>query len=246
MNTYRTSHIAPGHGRHYDQTLFSPGAYDAAVWRLEQTVLLTLLEKYFGKANRSILDFACGTGRITQFLIQHGFHPVGLDISEEMLCEARRKVPDVAFVCGDVTMQSNLLDAWAPFDGATAFRFFLNAEPELRSDVLRALHNLLKPGGILICNNHGNVTSLWFWVRLIRRLLGKAVLPQTLPCSTFLRLLRSHGFQVLDVRGVCFLPRGLSRILPESWWTVMERFLQRLRVFDRWAIYQIYVAKRLP
>jgi len=35
------------------------------------------------------LDFGCGTGRSTRFLKRHGFDPVGVDISSEMVAKAR-------------------------------------------------------------------------------------------------------------------------------------------------------------
>ena len=39
------------------------------------------------------LDFGCGTGRSTRFLNELGFRTVGVDISMEMIREARRGDP---------------------------------------------------------------------------------------------------------------------------------------------------------
>lgn len=244
-DSYRTSHQAPGHGRHYDQVLFSPGAYDAAVWEIEQNVLSTLFDRYFPTTPEKALDFACGTGRITSFLLPRCKQVVGIDISEEMLSEARRKLPQVIFIHGDLTRDRALLRAFEPFDCVTAFRFFLNAEPALRHEVLAVMHEVLKPGGILICNNHGNSLSLWPLVRWVRRLLKLPVTPNTLRVSEFERNLATHGFQLLEICGVCFLPRGLFRILPKTLWRTMERLLAAIRILNRFAIYQIYVAKRM-
>jgi ubiquinone/menaquinone biosynthesis C-methylase UbiE len=44
------------------------------------------------------LDIACGTGYLTQHLVGE---VVGLDQSASMLAEARRRIPDGAFVLGD-------------------------------------------------------------------------------------------------------------------------------------------------
>ena len=52
------------------------------------------------------LDFGCGVGRLTQALAPHFEECVGVDISEEMLAEARRlavDVPGVRFVHNDRT-----------------------------------------------------------------------------------------------------------------------------------------------
>ncbi len=53
---------------------------------------------------RSALDFGCGVGRLTQALAPHFEECVGVDISEEMLSEARRLapgVPGLRFVLND-------------------------------------------------------------------------------------------------------------------------------------------------
>lgn len=53
---------------------------------------------------RTALDFGCGVGRLTQSLAPHFEECVGVDISEEMLAEARRLaegVPGVRFVHND-------------------------------------------------------------------------------------------------------------------------------------------------
>lgn len=39
---------------------------------------------------RAALDFGCGAGRSTRFLRRHGYDAVGVDISTEMLAQARR------------------------------------------------------------------------------------------------------------------------------------------------------------
>ena len=55
----------------------------------------------------------------------------------------------------DITRQS-LGDT---FDVVTAFRFFLNAEQQLRREVLEAIRKHLKPDGRLVCNIQMNATS---------------------------------------------------------------------------------------
>jgi SAM-dependent methyltransferase len=42
------------------------------------------------------LDLACGTGKSTEPLLRRGYSVVGCDISEEMIDQARRKLPDHA------------------------------------------------------------------------------------------------------------------------------------------------------
>lgn len=66
-------------GRHYDQ-MFGDPADDLPFW-------LHLASQY----GDPILELACGTGRLTLPLAQAGFRVTGIDITEGMLKEARRK-----------------------------------------------------------------------------------------------------------------------------------------------------------
>jgi SAM-dependent methyltransferase len=49
------------------------------------------------------LDAACGTGAVTQQLLDRGHDVVGVDLSEGMLARAREAVPDAHFVLADIT-----------------------------------------------------------------------------------------------------------------------------------------------
>ena len=66
-------------GRHYDR-LFANGREDLAFW-------ISQANKY----GDPVLELACGTGRVTTVLAQEGFKVTGIDNSEGMLKEARRK-----------------------------------------------------------------------------------------------------------------------------------------------------------
>lgn len=49
------------------------------------------------------LDAACGTGAVTQQLVDRGHDVVGVDFSEVMLSRARRACPGARFLSGDLT-----------------------------------------------------------------------------------------------------------------------------------------------
>src|SRR6478672_10759794 len=49
-----------------------------------------LIREYAG-AIASVLDYGCGAGRSTRFLKRLGFNAVGVDVSQEMLEQARSK-----------------------------------------------------------------------------------------------------------------------------------------------------------
>lgn len=95
------------------------------------------------------LDFGCGTGRSTRFLKKIGFNTTGVDISEDMLSQARSKDPS-----GDYH-KVNDADL-SQFDSKTidlvlsAFTFDNIPSKEKKTGNLRELKRLLKPDGKII------------------------------------------------------------------------------------------------
>jgi 2-polyprenyl-3-methyl-5-hydroxy-6-metoxy-1,4-benzoquinol methylase len=81
-------------GRHYDQ-LFSGANKDFPFW-------IGQAKKYGGP----VLELACGTGRLSIPLARAGFSVTGIDHSEAMLDEAKKKSAEqgvaVEWVSGDI------------------------------------------------------------------------------------------------------------------------------------------------
>lgn len=242
-NSYRTSHQMKDHGASYDSVVYGEGQYDANVWEIERTQLALIVKQYFPNGITDYLDFACGTGRILSEVAPRATQATGLDISEEMVKEAREKVQHVEFILGDITEDPNLLDGRGPFAAITMFRFLLNAEPTLRTNVLEALVPHLASDGVFICNNHGNRTSALAPVLLLRRILGLSV-QKAYRYQDAVALLEQHGLQIVETIGTCFLPRLTARILPRGLWRWLELQLGKCSWLSRYAIYQIYIARK--
>ncbi len=102
------------------------------------------------------------------FLGKYAQSVTGVDISPSMLEVARERVPKAELICGDLTREPLLTNR--QFDVISAFRFFPNAEPELRRDAITELVPHLKPTGIMVFNNHRNAGSLF---RRTLKLLGR-------------------------------------------------------------------------
>ncbi|MBE9034054.1 class I SAM-dependent DNA methyltransferase [aff. Roholtiella sp. LEGE 12411] len=60
-----------------------------------------LLQQYNVAQGANILDLCCGTGHITQHLIEQGYQVTGLDISEGMLQYARENAPKAKLILDD-------------------------------------------------------------------------------------------------------------------------------------------------
>ncbi len=167
--SYRESHKEKGSDYH---ATFRDIPRRAMMWDLEKRVLRDILSRFFERAPASYLDFACGTGRILSFLESRAGQATGVDVSASMLDDARTRVRSAELIEADLTERDVLGDR--RFDLVTSFRFFPNAEPALREDVMAVLARHLAPGGILVFNNHMNQYSL---ARRLVRLGGRSLAP---------------------------------------------------------------------
>jgi SAM-dependent methyltransferase len=189
---YRQSHLQRGGS--YDATI-AAAPFDSYMAHLERDYLQTIVPGLFPAARPRYLDFACGTGRITQTVAPMTAEATGVDISPSMLQEAQRKCPNVRFVHADLTRAEVDL---GQFDLITSFRFFGNAQDELRTNVLRTLNLRLRDGGYLIVNNHRNPYSI---SSTLLRLAGiNAGLDLT--HFKFKRILKAHGFEIVSTQPI--------------------------------------------
>src|SRR5262249_20822281 len=160
----------------------------------EQRILGAVVPRLFPCRVPRYLDFACGTGRITQFLETFAEESYAVDVSEKMQEQARRKCSRTTFFLGDVTRE-NLAITRANL--VTAFRFFANAQDDLRRGVLEALFKLLLPHGYLIINHHRN---RWTLGNLLQALRFRKV-EEDMSYFHLARLLRATGFQLVRTYG---------------------------------------------
>ena len=175
--SYRESHTDTGRGRRYDR-FYATDPWVKFLWFREQQVLEDILHTYFAGGEVNLLDFACGTGRIAGFLESRVATAVGVDISEPMLEAARQNLKRTELISADHTRDPVLQGR--RFNLITAFRFFTNAEPELRREALKGLVPLLAEDGCLVFNNHRNRSSPTM-------VLGHAV--QTRPAGPHIRVM---------------------------------------------------------
>ena len=97
----------------------------------------------------NVLDFGCGTGRSTRFLKNIGFNTTGVDISEDMLKQARSKDPSGDYHKVNDGDLSRFNDD--TFDLAlSAFTFDNVPSKKKKTENLLELGRLLKPDGKII------------------------------------------------------------------------------------------------
>ncbi len=103
------------------------------------------------------LDVACGTGNYTTALAQAGLNMVGVDVSEYMISQARKKSPQIPWHLGDAAA---LPFANGSFDGALctlAIHHFAN-----RPAAFREIHRVLRGGRLAIfTSSHEQIRGYW-------------------------------------------------------------------------------------
>ncbi len=154
--------------------------------------------KYLNPSDR-VLEFACGTGLITQRLAPHVSHLRGIDISSKMADIAREKTR--ALPNTEIT-NTDLFDPClkpASFDAVAAYNVLLYL-PDLPASLAR-IRELLKPGGLFLSATDclGSRPSVMGLKKLVNSRTG------AMPYVAF------------------FTRRGLEEKIARSGFTVLER-----------------------
>jgi ubiquinone/menaquinone biosynthesis C-methylase UbiE len=209
MSKVRYTDRHKGRGAEYHET-FSPDVnpYRAMAWRLEQRALERLLRDHAPRVPLVHLDFACGTGRILEYFAGRVESSTGVDVSASMMEVARKVAPKAELIEADLTQNDVLGNR--RFNLITAFRFFPNAEPELRQAVYSALARHLTPDGILIFNNHKNRDSIRGRVLRLRARDGTV---GTMTHAEVEALLPAAGLRIVEMIPVATLPLSDKRLL---------------------------------
>lgn len=221
MKSYNESH--KGRGKDYDLH-YKKDKRDAWIWSIEQKILDNFINKEQNSKIENYLDFACGTGRIIEKIERYASNSVGIDISETMIKEAKKRCINSNLIVHNI-MESDF--DTKKYDLITAFRFFKNAEDKLRRNAFKTINKKLLTEGILIFNNHGN---RWTFQRIFRFLMGKKIdeldfkFPERYPPHSYLKkLLKQNGLEIVKTEGVGIYS-GKFNNLSYSFFRLFERF----------------------
>jgi len=222
---YSSSHL---HAGTVYQARFHERPGRAAMWALEQPLIREIFARL---APHRMLDFATGTGRIAveleATLPNCELHAI--DISSDMLEQARAKCKMASFHQID---GRQALDQFgrSSFDAVSAFRFFPNADPDLREAAADQIAGLTKPGGHVVLNNHRNFWSLSY---IAMRAAGNSDGSYGTPNADVMKLFLGRGFSCVRRYSLGVWPQTDFRafFLPWSVATAIEnanrRFLAR-------------------
>ena len=103
------------------------------------------------RAGGSVLEIACGTGRVAIHLAQAGVRVVGLDLSAHMLAVAREKSAGIQNVCWvQADMRSFELGETFELAIIPGQSFHNLTTPEDQAACLECIKRHLNPGGVLV------------------------------------------------------------------------------------------------
>lgn len=118
----------------------------------------------YGKAPKTALDLACGTGSLSVLLAEEGLRVTGVDASEEMLTEACGKAAALERPPFFVRRKMQRLQLPEPVDFAVCCLDGINylTKPEDCRETFRRVFRSLSPGGLFVfdVNSEAKLRSL--------------------------------------------------------------------------------------
>lgn len=96
-------------------------------------------------------DLGCGPGQVARYLHDRGVPVFALDLSSEMVAQARRLSPDIPFEQGNMT---HIPREDASLGGVTAFYSIIHVERPQLPQVYREIWRVLRPAGRLLVAFH--------------------------------------------------------------------------------------------
>ncbi|MEH7116989.1 methyltransferase domain-containing protein [Neobacillus vireti] len=116
----------------------------------------SLIELLAPKKGERILDLGCGTGDLAKQLSDYGSEITGVDQSEKMIEQARRKYPEIKFIVQDATKLTFHREFDAVFSNAALHWI---KQP---MQTLTCIYNSLKQGGRFVAEfgGKGNVKAI--------------------------------------------------------------------------------------
>jgi 2-polyprenyl-3-methyl-5-hydroxy-6-metoxy-1,4-benzoquinol methylase len=128
--------------------------------------------KKFRVKGRRVLDFPCGTGRVSVPLAKLGYNVTGIDVSKYFLhlaqqnAKAHKVAGRTKFVYGKMQNAAHILEGEQKFDAVA--NVFTSIGYGTKADDIRffrALHNAINPGGLffisLLANKESRTDAPW-------------------------------------------------------------------------------------
>lgn len=228
-------------------------SYENEFWQWHDSLTWDYLKPHLpADLSCPIADLGCGTGKWAAKLLKSGYQVTCIDISHQMLDQARRKIEELGSGKRAAFLQADLMDMSGIADGAFACAVALG-DPigctEYPQRAMKEIRRALADGGVLIATLDNRLAAIDFYLQqgdaaeLVRFLrdgrthwLTKDA-EERFPIHTFApddlrRLADATGFTVVEMVGKTVLPlRNYQHLLagPEDrrTWARIEKSLSR-------------------
>jgi len=110
-----------------------------------------LLMRFAAQVSGTVCDMGCGPGHVARFLRDAGAEVWGLDLSPQMVAQAKNRNPDIEFRTGNMLALDLPDNALA---GITAFYAIVNLPRKSHPVVFSEFLRILEPGGVLLLAFH--------------------------------------------------------------------------------------------
>lgn len=137
-----------------DKSKFAVSTYNKIASKYTQQYFddltdLPYIDKFLDKlpSKAKILDVGCGPGTFSKYLYSKGFIVEGVDLSDEMIKIAQKKVPGVNFRLMDMRKLSFENEY---FDGLLVAYSLIHIPTEEIPTTIKGFYKILKPGGIVM------------------------------------------------------------------------------------------------
>lgn len=142
------------------------------------------------KSNASVLDIGCGSGYpISSYLSKQGFQITGIDISEEMIKQAKQlDLTNATFLVEDILK----FNTEKKYDAIIAFDSIWHIEHDKQEQVYQIISSLIVPGGLFLFT-HGKKDG-----EVISTMWGESFYHSALDLEKVHELLEQNGFDIVS------------------------------------------------
>jgi ubiquinone/menaquinone biosynthesis C-methylase UbiE len=114
---------------------------------IERATLAAFAELVLATGNPAVADVGCGTGATTRILRDLGVVPAGIDLSPNMIAQARQRSPGLDFTVGSMT-DLDLTDG--SVGGVCAWYSTIHVPDSHLSTAFSEFQRVLVPGGVVL------------------------------------------------------------------------------------------------